>query len=594
MRIQISSHDWANLKKHTVILTGFVFLSFLLCSNLEAQRRRSTGQVDRNRVQGREGEQVQGRPDRRTIDPKVNIRRKFSERRHYDRAGTEEYRTFNGTFNNLTRPRDGSILTELIRMAPAAYGPRNSMARHEMESPRVISNAIGTQNGNMVNARGLTDLVWQWGQFLDHDLDLTEFQTPVEIENIKVPLGDPIFDPTSAGGKTIPFMRSLHRARPFRTNLVRQQLNEITAWIDGSNVYGSETERAESIRTHEDGLLATSGGGLFMPLETAGNGALIFRAGDIRSTEQVGLATMHTLFVREHNRLAVDIKAANPGLGDEAIYQRARKEVYAILESITYNEWLPALFGPDHPLASYGGYDPSVNPNIANEFSGAAYRFGHTMLSNQLLRLNDDGTPIADGPILLRDAFFNANALLDYGIEPYLKGLMTQQAQEVDTKFISGVRNFLFSNAPDATQGPSGPVGFDLAALNFQRGRDHGIPDFNTVRIAYGLPALDSFAELTSDVLLQAQLASVYPSIDHLDPLVGFLAEDHASNSSLGITLITILKDQFERVRDADRFWYELVYTGEDLERIRNTTLADVIKRNTTLTNVQDNVFFSN
>ena len=481
----------------------------------------------------------------------------------------------------------------MIRVSPSAYGPFNSLARQDQRSVREISNVVGAQIANMPNDRQLTDMVWQWGQFMDHDLDLTEFQLPREAAPIPIPMGDPIFDSLSQGGRTISFDRSLHRVLPYRTSMVRQQLNEITAWVDASNVYGSELERAESIRAHVDGMMATSGGGLFMPTENAGNGNLIFRAGDIRSTEQVGLATMHTLFVREHNRLAAEIKADDPSLSDEAIYQMARKEVYAILEVITYNEWLPALLGPDNPLSEYNGYDPTVSPNIANEFSTAAFRFGHTMLNNQLLRLNDDGSVIPEGNILLRDAFFDANLLLDFGVEPYLKGLIVQQAQEIDTRFISGVRNFLFANQPDADQGPSGPIGFDLASLNFQRGRDHGLPDFNTVRIAYGLPALNSFAELTSDPLLQAQLAAVYDSVDVMDPMIGFLAEDHASNSSLGPSMIAALKDQFERIRDADRFWYENVYTGEDLERIQNTTLADVILRNTTLTNVQDNVFIT-
>ena len=82
------------------------------------------------------------------------------------------------------------------------------------------------------------------------------------------------------------------------------------------------------------------------------------------------------------------------------------------MEAITYNEWLPALLGQDNPLTPYAGYNPNENPNIANEFSGAAFRFGHTMLSNQLLRLNDDGSPINDGGILLRDAFFDANVII--------------------------------------------------------------------------------------------------------------------------------------------------------------------------------------
>ena len=544
----------------------------------------------------RDGTRAPGRPDRRFIDasPK-NVLPKFKESRKFGGAeGTEEYRTYNGTFNNLTNPRAGSIFIDLLRLSPPAYGPGNSLARQDQPSARVISNTVCSQNATILNDRNLTDFVWQWGQFMDHDLDLTEFnKLPVEPANIPVALGDPIFDPANLGGQSIGFNRSLFRRRVFVFNQVRQQLNEITAWIDASNVYGSDEERANELRTFEDGKLLTSDeAGLFLPVDPpVANGNPVFIAGDIRSTEQVGLATMHTLFMREHNRLCDEILEDDTGLSDEEVYQMARKEVYSILESITYNEWLPALLGPDNALAEYTGYDPSVNPNIANEFSGCAFRFGHTMLNNQLLRLNDDGSSIGAGPVLLKDTFFNADVLLDFGVEPYLKGLMTQQTQEVDAKFINAVRNFLFVTTPDATQGPDGPIGLDLAALNFQRGRDHGIGGINTIRIALDLEPYESFEEFISDPLTRAQFQSVYDNVDDVDPLLAMLAEEHVSNSSLGETLSAVIKDQFERVRDGDRFWYENILTGEDLDRINNTTLADIIRRNTTLTNVPDNVF---
>jgi hypothetical protein len=527
-------------------------------------------------------ETVIGRPDIGAVHPSAAVP-KLRENRHFNRAGTEEFRTYNGMFNNVDRPEEGSIFIELIRIAPSAYGPFNGLARHDMPSARVISNEVLNQNASQTNDRQLTDFVWQWGQFIDHDLDLTEAQLPQEPAPIAVAAGDPVFDPGSLGNVTLPFSRSLYRIDPDHTLLVRQQLNQITAWIDASMVFGSDQDRAHSLRTFTDGLMKTSKGGLFLPLNDDGTK---FLAGDIRVTEQTCLAAIHTLFVREHNRLAAEIRADHPDFTDEEIYQKCRKEIYAIIEAITYNEWLPALLGPDNPLNPYAGYNPSISPNIANSFSTAAFRLGHTLLNNQLLRLNNDGTSIEDGPLLLRDAFFNPATLLDYGLEPYLKGLATQRAQELDAQVVGAVRNFLFGNVNG--------FGMDLGSLNIQRGRDHGLPDFNTLRISFGLAPLNSFAELTADPLLRAKLASVYPSIDDLDPWVGCVAEDHAPNSSCGPTIIAIIKNQFERTRDADRFWYENVYSGEELESINNTTLADVIRRNTTLTNLQDNVFVNN
>ena len=510
----------------------------------------------------------------------------FASGRKYSATG-EEYRTFNGVHNNLNHPRLGSIFIELIRLAPPAYGPGNSLARENGPSPRSVSNVTCAQPWSEPEPRKLSDMTWQWGQFIDHDLDLTEFQAPHEFAPIKVPVGDPIFDPASGGNAFIPFSRSLHSAGFRFQTAVRQQLNGITAWIDASNVYGSDKKTAATLRSFKDGRLRTSDGGVFGELLPFNEKGSQFLAGDIRAGEQAGLTAMHTLFMREHNRIAEQIRTSNPALTDEEIYQRSRRKVYAILESITYNEWLPALLGQNNLLPDYDGYDDSVNPDISNEFSTCGFRFGHTMLTNQLLRLNEQNLEIPAGHLLLRDAFFNPEVITSIGIEPYLRGLAKQRAQRIDMQVNSGVRNFLFSNQPDS------PMGFDLAALNIQRGRDHGLPDYNLLRVSYGLPAVDDFSEISSNQLFQAQLASMYDSVDEIDPWIGMLAEDHSPNSSLGPTAIAIIRDQFQRVRDGDRFWYERVFEGTELDEIRQTKLADVIRRNTSINDeLQDHQCF--
>ena len=94
----------------------------------------------------------------------------------------------------------------------------------------------------------------------------------------------------------------------------------------------------------------------------------LYCKGDIRANEQIGLIAMHTLFVREHNRLADLISSHYPDTDDEQIYQLARKIVSAEIQAITYKEFLPALLGPYAPdLGSYTGYDASVDPTLANE-----------------------------------------------------------------------------------------------------------------------------------------------------------------------------------------------------------------------------------
>src|SRR5262249_7003122 len=158
--------------------------------------------------------------------------------------------------------------------------------------------------------------------------------------------------------------------------------------------------------------------------------------------------------------------------------------------AITYQEFLPSFLGDRAPHPE-GHYSSEVNPGIAIVFSTAAYRLGHTLLSPVIQRLNEDGTSVPGGPIGLRDAFFSATPpmLASLGIEPFLRGVAAQASQDLDMKVIDDVRNFLF--------GKPGMGGLDLTALNVQRGRDLGLPDFNTVRADYGLKRVKSFAEIT-------------------------------------------------------------------------------------------------
>jgi hypothetical protein len=386
-------------------------------------------------------------------------------------------RSMDGGGNNHDHADWGAAGTHLLDLVGFDYADgMSAMAGDERPSPRVVSNLVMDQRDSHENARGLSDMLWQWGQFLDHDLDLTPEVDPAEPASIPVPAGDPFFDPLGEGDKTIPFNRSKYDgATGSSPEAPRRQMNMITAYIDGSNVYGSNDERAAALRAFAGGKLKTSAGDL-LPFNDAGlpnanplhlPDSSLFLAGDERANEQTGLTAMHTLWVREHNRLADEIALEHPAWSDEQIYQAARAIVIAEIQVITYNEFLPALLG-ESALSAYAGYDDTINPGISSIFSTAAYRVGHTMLSPQLLRVDDNGDPIAAGPLSLRDAFFAPQHILDEGIDSVLRGLASQAAQEIDTKIIDDVRNFLF--------GPPGAGGFDLASLNIQRGPFHATP----------------------------------------------------------------------------------------------------------------------
>lgn len=499
----------------------------------------------------------------------------------YDPSLLATPRTFDGTANNVAKSEWGSTGEDFTRRGAASYADGiSSLAGADRPSPRLVSNLVSAQSESILNPQQWSDMLWQWGQFIDHDLDLTLSATPTESAPISVPKGDPYFDPTGTGTATISLSRSIYDPTTGTTTAnPRQQVNSITAWIDGSMIYGSDEATALSLRTMSGGQLKTSDANL---LPTDANG--FFQTGDIRVNEQVGLISMQTLWMREHNRVAAELAAKNPTWSDEQLYQGARAIVIAEVQVITYKEFLPALLGPNWAPA-YSGYKANVNPDVSNLFATAGFRLGHTLLSPELARLNDDGSVIPQGNLSLRESFFAPQEVVETGIDPVLKGLATQQSQALDTKLIDDVRNFLF--------GPPGAGGFDLASLNIQRGRDHGLPSYNQARAEMGLPKVKSFAEITRDPATQASLKAAYGTVDKIDVWVGALAEDKAPGSGVGPLLKAIVSDQFVRARDGDRYWYQREFKGEQLRQLEQTTLADVMRRNTDIETLQRNVFFT-
>lgn len=527
----------------------------------------------------------------KTVSPVRGIEGRRSAPPSGATAEAPELQSFDGSGNNLLLPTLGAAGTPLLRRVPSDYGDGvASLAGAERPGARAVSNGVNTQLTARLNDVHATDFLWQWGQFLDHDIDLTDGTDPPEPADIPVPAGDAWFDPTGSGTALLSFNRSIHDVSSGTAGTGREQLNQITAWIDGSNVYGSDAERAAALRTLDgSGRLKTSAGGL-LPfnvdgLENAGgDGAHLFLAGDVRANEQVGLTAMHTLFVREHNRHADAIRSGRPGLSGEEIFQRARRLVIAELQIITEREFLPALLGPGG-LPPYRGYDPDVDPRIANVFATAAYRFGHSALSPTLLRLDASGQEVAAGHLALRDAFFAPSRIHDEGgIAPILRGLAAQECQAIDLYVIDDVRNFLF--------GPPGAGGFDLAALNVQRGRDHGLPSYNAVREAMGLGRVTSFVEISSDPEVQARLGETYGDVEAIDAWVGALAEDPLPGAMVGELVATIVREQFAALRDGDRFWYANVLGRRERDQVEGIRLADVIRANTPIgAELPDDVF---
>ena len=511
-------------------------------------------------------------------------------------------RSYDGSLNNPNNPEWGAAQGEIYRAMTEGYADGISEpGMEDLTNPREISNFIFAQPQSVPDELEISDFGWAFGQFIDHDITLVKDMSD-EIIDIPVPTGDPQFDPLNTGTQMISMRRSKYDlSTGTDISNPRVQVNDISAWIDASNIYGSDEDWANWLRSFADGKLKTSPGNM-LPFNTT-NGtfdapvdpsapemviegapvAVYFVSGDIRVNEQPILTALHTLFLREHNRYCNELLLANPDWSDEELYQAARKWVGAHIQSIAYNEWLPAL---GVTLAPYTGYDEDAYPNIMNVFSAAAFRLGHTQINGELLRLDGIGNTIPEGNMSLQAAFFNPSVLMNEGgIEPLFQGMATQVQQRFDTQVIDDLRNFLF--------GAPGAGGLDLAAININRGRERGLPDYNSIREDLGLTAMTTFAEISSDLDLQFKLELMYADVSGIDPWVGMLAEDHMSNAAIGETVYTILYDQFRQLRDGDYYYYsnDPAFSIDELEDIDNTLLSDIILRNSNIELIQDDVF---
>jgi hypothetical protein len=525
-----------------------------------------------------------------------------------------EDRSIDGKGNPSPGSLRGAAYTPMIRFGykPDFPNPNFGMVTDaQRTNARTLSNALSAQSASQPSARRLSDLSWAWGQFLGHDLDLTTSSSGAAINgSAPIAVNDPL-DPL--GPHPIPFTRANFGEAPSSGGRGvgggRSPINEVTSYIDASQVYGSTAARAAALRTDGGaGAKLLMGAGNLLPFNAAGlpnenfgptPPSHLFLAGDIRANENSLLTSLHTVFAREHNRLVDRIADQLPDLDAEAQFQLARKLVGAEMQAITYREFLPALLGndPKVPRADGYNYSPNIDASITNAFAHATYRYGHSTVSSQLQLVRDDGTNA--GSLALRNAFFNPGLISNdpAKVDQLLKGAATQVSQEVDLLVVDDLRNFLF--------GPPGAGGLDLAALNIQRGRDAGLPDYNELRTAHQLPSRQSFSQITADAATAAELSTMYNgNINNIDAWIGALAEDHLPGASVGPLTFAMLTSQFQRLRDGDRLFYRSpaagLYTQDGLAPeftaivdLDLVSLASVIQANTSISTLQSNVFFA-
>ncbi|XP_049580579.1 dual oxidase 2 [Syngnathus scovelli] len=532
---------------------------------------------------------------------------------------TWEVPRFDGWYNSLGYPKRGAVGSHLVRLVPANFRDGVYQAKNESElpNPRNLSRTLSVGPSGLPSKRNHTVLSLIFGYHVAFEIMNSRTPgCPPEFMNIPVPKGDPVFDPNSTGKVLLPFQRGpWDKDTGQSPGNPRTQVNFVTAWIDGSSIYGPSTSWSDSLRKFSDGLLMT--GKLNMPRQTTGQSFIwsaadpttgdhepqgLYELGNAWGNENVFTAAEGIIWFRYHNYLAIELRKEHPKWSDEELFQNARKTVVATFQNIALYEWLPSYLG-GKTLPPYPGYQKFVDPAISPEFLAAAMRLGITMappgvyMRNRTCHfrkvLNPDGS--LSSALRLCNSFWKrkeVNVNSSHDVDDLLMGMASQIAEEVDHIVVEDLRDFMY-----------GPLKFtrsDLVALTIQRGRDFGLRSYMEIRQALNLPSVETFEDINPQINstnpeLLREVAQIYHGdVSKLELFPGGLLE---SMGSPGPVFSAMILDQFERIRNGDRFWFENKHNGlfseDDIQRIRNVTFHDVLVAVTNAedSDIQRNVF---
>jgi hypothetical protein len=604
--------------------------------------------------------------------------------------GIWEVQSLNGVNNNEFDPNVGRAGANYLRLAPTRYADGLSQPVAGPNSRNISNRVFNDVNQNLFSERRVTQWGFAWGQFIDHTIGLRDEAGTVA--NIPFTASDPMEAFTNTLG-AVPFTRS--KAAPGTgTTRARQQVNTVSTWIDASAVYGDTDTRLDWLREGSvDGNPDNNGARLLMPSnylprrDSRGNAATAptsqvdgrllatpakaVVAGDVRANENIALTATQTLFAREHNRIVSLLPAS---LSAEDKFQIARAVVVAEQQYITYTQFLPAM---GINLPAYSGYNPNIDSTLANEFATVGYR-AHSQIHGEfeietesarysaatLAALEAQGIEVeVDGAdveiaVPINVASFNPDLVSSIQLGPLLKAIGGESEYKNDEMIDNQLRSVLFqvpvAGNVGCLDGPTLPQCFrgvvDLGAIDVERGRDHGMPTYNQLRAAYGLPAKTTFRAITGEASeafpadplltpgnevndpnsldftqlfdingnpvvigseeaadtptrgvrrtpLAARLKAIYGSVSNVDAFVGMVSEPHVNGTEFGELQLAIWKEQFQASRDGDRFFYLndplQTFIRQNFGIDSRRTLAQIIAANTDipLADLAANVF---
>jgi peroxidase len=466
----------------------------------------------------------------------------------------------------------GMTLTPMKRFnnLQAAYGDANSIPRLRssvtgrlLPSARQVALKLNVPDDKFAN---ITVFHVQYGQMLSHDPALSPFPQDATGRNMQCYCNDTnnplcLVLPTTPDDVINKDQDCMATPRTVSTiynwqcqnNTVREQINRLTTWLDMTFIYGFNPINSARLRSTQDsGYLATKNiSGMSAPVFTSGNSGAnqclrdtvnfpCFQSGEGRTNENLALAGIQVLWHRHHNLVAKLLQNQNGWTGDR-LYQETRKIVIALNQHIIYNEWLPIIIGPDmmnqfnlNPASTgYSGvYQSTVSVQVINEFTTAAFRYGHGQVPSQMVKADPDFN-IIKSLNLSAITFGPQEAYTDGGLDSFTRGSLISPALLADNRFSDQLQNHLFEVG--VLLGNS--FRNSLSAFNILRGRDHGFRGYNLYRSSVGLNTATNFQGLTNiKPELISLLQSVYGHVNDIDLFVGGLFENLLPGAQVGQT----------------------------------------------------------
>ncbi len=505
-------------------------------------------------------------------------------------------RTADGSFNDLEDPKMGMAGTRFGRNVPLknVYPNQENLLN---PNPRVISRKLLTRE-QFVPATTLNLLAAAWIQFQTHDWfshggnqQDNKFQIPLEE-------GDPWpeeYRPLEIKKTLADTTRSDDNTQGPPT-----YINKVTHWWDASQIYGSDRETIDKVRSHIDGKMLIGDDGL-LPINPENSIDLV----GFDDNWWIGLSMLHTIFVKEHNTICDHLKQEYPGWTDEDLFDHARLINAALLAKIHTVEWTPGILGlpalqiamdanwwgllgqhfkrlfgrvgdnellsgiigspTDHHTAPYYLTEEFVSvyrmhPLMPDEFEFYSVKNGNLLQKNNLFEVAGNRTRTLVESLEMPDLFYSFGITHPGAITLYNYPSFLQQL----------VRD-------------NGEV-FDLAAVDILRDRERGVPRYNDFRELIGRGRVKSFAEITDNEKWVKELREVYQNnIDSVDLMVGMFAENPPKGFGFSDTAFRVFILMASRRLKSDRFFTEdyraEIYTKLGLDWIDNNNMLTVLRR---------------